>query len=239
MGEEVEGVGEGGAGGAGGGGDGRGGAAGQEDGGDGGEGGDDGDVEGHGWYIGGLAAEEGVDQLAKGAAEGVREGGDGGGGDAAAGGEPDIRVLGWGAEDEGLGEAGEDLPEHDDAESGRGGACAGIADPVPQQDEEGSGDEGEARTARVEGIDGCGRGDNKGEEEGRGEPIDDALIGGEECSCCAGYGGEGEPLSFAGQPNWFLLDVEVGWICGLTSQLTMMFKRTSWNKPNHLILYTL
>lgn len=214
MGEEVEGVGEGGARGAGGGGDGRGGAGGEEDGGDGGEGGDDGDVEGHGWDVGGLGAEERVDELAEGAAEGVRKGGDGGRGDAAAGGEPDVRVLGWGAEDEGLGEAVKDLPEHDDAESGWGGACAGIADPVAEEDEERSGDEGKAGTARVEGIDSCGRGGDEGEEEGRGEPIDDALGGGEEGRCCAGDGGEGEPLSFGGQPMCVLLDVEIGGVVG-------------------------
>lgn len=136
--------------------------------------------------------------MAEGAAEGVREGGDGGGGHTAAGGEPNIAVLGRRAEDERLGEARKDLPEHNDAESGWGGACAGIADPVAKEDEERSGDEGEAGTARVEGIDGRRRGGDEGEEEGRGEPIDDALVGGEEGSCCAGHGGEGEPLSFGG-----------------------------------------
>lgn len=44
--------------------------------------------------------------------------------------------MGWGAEDEGLGEADENLAEHCDGEVWRGGARAGIADPIAGEDEE-------------------------------------------------------------------------------------------------------
>ena len=63
--------------------------------------------------------------------------------------------MGWRREDEGLGEADEDLAEHDDAVSRWGGACAGIADPITTEDEEGGSDECEAWATGMECVD-CG-----------------------------------------------------------------------------------
>ena len=51
-----------------------------------------------------------------------------------------------------MGEAVEDLAKHDDAESGWRGACSGVANPVAEQDEERSGEEGKSWTAMVEGV---------------------------------------------------------------------------------------
>lgn len=153
MEEEADGGAEGGAGSGGGGGGGCGWCGGEEEGGDGGEGGDDGDVEGHGGDGGGVWAEEGVDQLAQGAAEGVGEGGDRGSRDTATRGEPEFREVGWGGENEGLGEADEDLPEHDDAVSRWRGSRTAVSDPITAEDEEGGGDEGAAWTAGIECVD--------------------------------------------------------------------------------------
>ena len=61
--------------------------------------------------------------------------------------------MGWGCENEGLGEADQDLAEHDDAVLGWRGASAGIAYPIAAENEEGGGDECEAWTARMECID--------------------------------------------------------------------------------------
>ena len=100
-----------------------------------------------------MRAEEGVDELAEGAAEGVGEGGERRGGDAAAGGEPEFREMGRRGEDKWLGKADEDLAEHDDAVSRWGGASAGVAYPIPAENEEGGGDECEAWTADIECVD--------------------------------------------------------------------------------------
>lgn len=144
--------------------------------------------------VGGGGGEERVDELAESAAEGVGEGGNGGGGDTAAWGEPEGGVVGWGAEDEWLGEADEDLAEHDGGEGGRGGSSAGVADPIAGQDKEGGGDECEAGAAGVEGIDGEWRSNDEGEEEGRAEPVYDGGGGGEVGGCCVGDRGVRKPL---------------------------------------------
>ena len=60
--------------------------------------------------------------------------------------------MGWRREDEGLGEADEDLAEHDDAESRWGGASASIAYPIAAEDEKGGGDECTAWTAGIECV---------------------------------------------------------------------------------------
>lgn len=141
-----------------------------------------------------MRTEEGIDELAEGAAEGVREGGDRGGGDAAARREPEFAEVGGRGEDEGLSEADEDLAEHYDAVLRWGGTRAGVADPIAAQDEEGGGDEGEARAAGVESVNSWWGGGDEGEEEGRAEPIDYAGGGGEVGCCCVGDWGEGKPL---------------------------------------------
>ena len=61
--------------------------------------------------------------------------------------------MGRRCEDEGLGEANEDLAEHDDAVLRWRGASASIAYPIAAEDEEGGGDECEAWTAGMECVD--------------------------------------------------------------------------------------
>lgn len=53
-----------------------------------------------------------------------------------------------------MSEADEDLAEHGKSEAWRGDAGAGVADPVPQEDEEGGADKGEAGPAGVECVEG-------------------------------------------------------------------------------------
>lgn len=93
--------------------------------------------------------------MTEGATEGVGEGGERGGGDAATRREPELAEVRGCREDEGLGKTDEDLSEHYDAVLRWGGACASIANPIAAEDEERGGDEGESRTAGVEGVD-CG-----------------------------------------------------------------------------------
>ena len=93
-----------------------------------------------------------------------------------------------------MGETDENLAEHGEAEGGGRGACAAVADPVAEEDEEGGGDNCEAGTAGVEGPDCCGGGDHEGEEETGAEPVDDAGVCGEEIGGCVGDGGVGKPL---------------------------------------------
>lgn len=102
--------------------------------------------------------------------------------------------MGWGAEDEGLGEPDEDLAEHCDGEVWRRGARASIADPVAGEDEKGGRYQGEARATGVEGIDCEGSGDDEGEEKSGAEPIDDGGGGGEIFGCGVGYRGKRKPL---------------------------------------------
>ena len=93
-----------------------------------------------------------------------------------------------------MGETDEDLAEEGEAEGGGRGACAAVADPVAEEDEEGGGDDCEAGAAGVEGPDCCRGGDYEGEEESGAEPVDDAGVCGEEIGCCVGDGGVREPL---------------------------------------------
>lgn len=93
-----------------------------------------------------------------------------------------------------MGETNEDLAEHGEAEGGRRGACATIADPVAEEDEEGRSDDCEAGAASVESPECCGRGDYECEEETGAEPVDYAGVCGEEIGCCVGDGGVREPL---------------------------------------------
>ena len=93
-----------------------------------------------------------------------------------------------------MGETDEYLAEEGEAERRGGGACAAVADPVAEKDEEGGGDDCEAGAAGVEGPDCCGGGDYEGEEETGAEPVDDAGVCREEIGCCVGDGGVREPL---------------------------------------------
>ena len=93
-----------------------------------------------------------------------------------------------------MGETDEDLAEHGEGEGRGGGACAAVADPVAEEDEEGGGDDCEAGTAGVEGPDCCWGGYYEGEEETGAEPVDDAGVRGEEIGCCVGDGGVRKPL---------------------------------------------
>ena len=132
--------------------------------------------------------------MAEGTAERVCEGGDSGCRDTAGGREPEVRVAGWGRENEGLSEPDEDLAKCREWEGWRGGSCACIADPIAEQDEHGGDDDCKTRTAGVECPD-CGRSsDEEGEEEAGTEPVGYAGACGEESGRCIGDGGVGEPL---------------------------------------------
>lgn len=155
---------------------------------------DDGDVEDHVGDVAELVDPKGDDELAEGGAEGIGEAGEGGGSHAAAVGEPEIGVAGRGGEHEGLGEAGEDLAEHDEAEHAAGaGVRAGEADPVADEEEGGGRHDGRLR-AEVQHIDDDGGDEGEGEEKGGAQPVDDGLGRVEVAGRMAGDGREGEPL---------------------------------------------
>ena len=128
-------------------------------------------------HISGASNHEGDDELADGGAERVREAGEGGGGDAAAVGEPHVGVAGRGAEDEGLGEADEDLAEHDGAEDA-GPFLApvrpGVAHPVAHEDQHRRRHDGRLRP-QVQHVEGGGRRHHEREQEPRRQPVDRAL----------------------------------------------------------------
>ena len=90
-----------------------------------------------------------------------------------------------------MSEADEDLAEHDDAEPRWRGACSGVADPVADEDEERSREEGKSWTAMVEGVYSRRGGGDEGEEECGAEPIDDARGSGEVGRCRVGDRREG------------------------------------------------
>lgn len=73
-----------------------------EEAGQGGDRGDDTDIKDHLWNLGRVICPEWVDKLAESGAEGVREACNRGSGGTSGVTEPDVRVAGWRAEDEGL-----------------------------------------------------------------------------------------------------------------------------------------
>lgn len=68
-----------------------------------------------------------------------------------------------------------------------------IADPIPDEDEHGGDDERDTKAA-VEDDDGEREDEDKGEEEGRADPVDGALRDGVVLAGFGGDGRKGEPL---------------------------------------------
>lgn len=143
--------------------------------------GKDGGVQNHvGDAIATAGGPQGTNQLAQRGAERVGERGDGGGGDAPGVGEPEVGVARRGGEDEGLGEADQDLAQHDHAEMAvRASHGAGIADPVADEGQRAGDEDGLPRPVPVEGPDDEGGDGHEGEQEGGAEPVDVGLRDGE------------------------------------------------------------
>lgn len=137
----------------------------------------DGDVENHVRHIGRLVDPERDNKLPQGRAEGVRQAHDSRGGHPATVREPQVGISRRGAQHERLGQPRQDLAEHDhakDAAVARVGTC--IADPVSDEDQHGGADDGRPGS-EVEDVDDDGGDEDKGEEEGRAEPVDGRRIG--------------------------------------------------------------
>ena len=139
-----------------------------------------------------MVCPERVDELAKGSAEGVCETCDCGGGCPPCTAEPHIRIAGWGAENEGLSEADEELADHNSCKIIRT-RCA-ISNPVAYEKEAcGYHDRGfwAMSAKRIKGE----RGRNAVCKENRGgKPVYSRLLGIEILCRCLRDRGKGYPI---------------------------------------------
>ena len=136
----------------------------------------------------------------------------------------------WGREDEGLGKSDKDLAYHDQRERWRGTTGTGIAEPITKKDQDRRGDYCATWAAGTQSVEGQGGGNHIGKEEDGAQPVYDARGSGEEGCGCVCDRRIGEPLSMLN------LDRNCTVTQLLTSQLTIMFRRMSWARPNHLLL---
>lgn len=155
---------------------------------------DDGDIEYHIGDITSLRDPERVDQLAESSSEGVSQAHDSRSSDTPAVGKPHVRVSSGSGEDKGLGEADDDLAGHgvgNITPTAAGGSR--VADPVADEDEGTSDDEGQSQTP-MQNEDGEGEDGDKGQEKCCADPVDGGLGDIVVFSRGAGNGSKGEPL---------------------------------------------